>query len=200
MNWRTNIQAALAARRDRTMKGVSLSAGQSETHLRDVLKRGVTPSIDAFASFAHALGKTVGQLYYGEDVPVIRVPVVGEVAGGEAFRPIDDHLPGAASDYVDIDFGDYDPVAIRVRGDSMRPVYRDGDRLVCSRLRGADLRDAAGRDCAVLTADGRGYLKILQAGSRRGLWRLRSYDPAYDDVEDVEIEWAAPVKIRLLGR
>ena len=136
---------------------------------------------------------TVAEFFHSDVEPRV-IPVVGDMSGGEAFSPVDDYEQGAASEYVKIDFSDEDPVAIRVRGNSMAPVYRDGDLIICSRLRGADIASALNKDCAVKTAAGEGYVKRLMTGTTSGVFRLRSYNSTYDDLVDVELDWAAPVR------
>jgi transcriptional regulator with XRE-family HTH domain len=121
------------------------------------------------------------------------IPVVGYAAGGEEWSPVDDYAPGDGMEPVELGLGDADPIAIMVRGESMAPVYRNGDVLICSRQRGTDLTAALNRDCVVRTADGRCYIKFLVKGSRAGRFRLRSYNLSFPDLEDQALDWAAPV-------
>ena len=83
-------------------------------------------------------------------------------------------------------------ITIEIRGDSMSPVYRSGDKLICRRhLRAFD--NLIGLDCAVLTEDGQGYVKILRRGTRPNRYNLKSYNVAQEDIENVKLAWAAPV-------
>lgn len=151
------------------------------------------PRGDALERLAEAMGLRPAWLRDGDGAQLSRIPVVGVISAGEAWLPIDDHPKGGGLDEISFDLDDADPIAIRVRGTSMAPVYRDGDILICSRLRGMDISQCLSHDCAVMTRDGHGYLKILLKGSGADRFRLRSYNPAYPDAEDVRIEWAAPV-------
>jgi phage repressor protein C with HTH and peptisase S24 domain len=75
----------------------------------------------------------------------------------------------------------------------MFPVYRDGDVLICQRRRGREI-EAARQDCVVETADGRHLVKMVRKGTRPGLFTLQSYNRLYDDIENVSLAWAAPVR------
>lgn len=135
---------------------------------------------------------SVSEFFFQATEPHL-VPIVGYVSGGEGFAPADEHVPGAEIEHVAISVPDDEQVAVRVRGDSMRPVYRNGDVIIGAKLTSSALDLAIGQDCIVKTRNGDGYVKTVHAGSRRGLYRLRSYNPAHVDVEDVELEWAAPI-------
>lgn len=150
------------------------------------------PRGDTIRRIANALGVHEFWLRTGRGPKVSSVPLVGFVSAGEEFYPIDDLALGAGHEDVPLALDVADPIAIRVRGSSMSPVYRHGDDLFCSRMRGANVADAIGRDCVVLTREGAGYVKQLRRdGEARFI--LRSYNPAYADIEGVEIEWAAPI-------
>ena len=132
---------------------------------------------------------------YG-DAPAKRtrdVPIVGYVGAGP-LTPVDDHAQGAGLDELELDERDgVDPIAVIVRGDSMHPVYRDGDVVRGSRRRGADTAACVGKDCIVKLAAGEILLKAVHKGSRRGTFTLASYNPAETPLQDVRIEWCAPV-------
>lgn len=192
--WRQRLQRCLDDNKDLTMKGVSLTAGLNETAVRDILERDRTPSVDNFFAIAQALGVPPSWLLEGEEPPLVRIPIIGEVSAGEAWQPVDDLAPGASLDMEDFSITGSDPIGIRVRGDSMFPVYRGGDILIASRIHGANIQDALNRDCIVRTVTDEAYIKILRRGTGRGTFTLRSYNPAYDDIVDVQLEWAAPVR------
>ena len=84
-----------------------------------------------------------------------------------------------------------DPIAVEVRGESMLPVYRPGDYLICSRRRGADLQEALNKDCVVRTSENEGYIKKLVQGSRANTYTLVSYNAA--PIENQKLLWAAPI-------
>lgn len=83
-------------------------------------------------------------------------------------------------------------IALEVVGASMLPKYEDGDVVYVSRDIDGIPRTAIGDYCAVRTADGGTFLKILSKGSVPGRYTLRSLNAP--DMEDQEVIWAAPVR------
>lgn len=152
------------------------------------------PRGDTIRRYARVLGLHDYWARTGEGPRIASIPLVGYVGAGEEFFPLADHERGAGHDEVEINMDAVDPIALRVRGRSMIPVYRPGDDLLCSRLRGADIPSAIGRDCVVMTNEGAGYVKQLRRG-RNGRFTLRSYNPSFEDLEDIEVDWAAPILI-----
>jgi phage repressor protein C with HTH and peptisase S24 domain len=127
----------------------------------------------------------------GEDAAPPRVPLIGYVGAGERFEPVDD--PGAW-DYIDGPVGLPDPAAARVTGESMWPVYRDGDTLFFSYTpdnKQRHLERALNRDAIVQTHDGPRYVKRLERGTKRRRYRLVSYSAP--PIEDVMVDWATPI-------
>lgn len=151
------------------------------------------PRGNTLRMLADALDTTERALLFGETPWPTRAPVIGEAAGGERWIPAE----GAADtpEMIEIEIADDDPVAVRVRGTSMSPVFRDGDILIAYRGRGLNVRDAIGLDCIVETVGGERYVKILQRGAGPGRFRLRSYHPDYPDIDDIAIAWVAPVAL-----
>lgn len=120
------------------------------------------------------------------------VPVVGYVGGGDEVFPIDDHAMGASQDRVERPPGvGPQAVAVRVRGHSMHPAYRDGDLIVYD-----DEPQAAprflGKECVVRLSDGRMYIKVLSPGTKIDRFTLVSYNAP--PIIDAEVEWASPVR------
>lgn len=143
-------------------------------------------------AIADLASQTVSQFFFSEETP-ITIPVIGYVSAGESFTPVEDHEPGAGLDYVTPQIGSREVLAVIVRGDSMSPVYRSGDTIIGTRMGRRDLSNAIGKDCIVKTTDGEGYVKRVMPGTAKGLYRLRSYNALFDDIEDVKLEWAAPI-------
>ena len=149
------------------------------------------PRGDTLDRLAAALEVQPAWLRDGHGPQWRRIPVVGYVGAGEKFHAIDDLAQGAGLDSVDLDLDGADPIAVEVRGDSMLPVYRTGDRLLCSRLRGSDESGFLGRDCVVKLINGAGYVKRVVRGSAPDRYTLLSY--ASDPIPDARLEWAAPI-------
>ena len=93
---------------------------------------------------------------------------------------------------VDIPPGaDLEVVAVRVKGDSMYPAYRDNDILYYS----AHAPDEAGflnKECVVALLDGRKFVKVVERGSASGTYNLASHNAP--TILDQQIECAAPVE------
>jgi len=105
--------------------------------------------------------------------------------------PIDDHARGAGLYGVDVPPSHDDELgAVRVRGDSMYPVYWDGDVLFFARRDGGPLDGCLNRECVVRLKDGETMVKVLRR-SDAGAFRLESYNAP--PIEDAAVEWAAPV-------
>ncbi len=143
-------------------------------------------------------------LRHGQGPETLDIPLVGYTAAGESWIAFDGVHPGASAHpgagahadphaTVSLTLAGADPVAIEVRGSSMAPVYRAGDRLLCSRMRGIDLEDVLGKDCVVCTLTGDRLIKQVYAGRDKNTFRLRSYNPDFEDIEGAHLEWAAPV-------
>jgi hypothetical protein len=169
-------------------KGLSVAAGLNETVLRDILDRGSNPKIDTFLAICAAAHVDPMKVLYGDEPPKVEIPVRGIVSAGEGWVPTGDDPVGFLEFELDRD----DILSIEVRGDSMAPVYRNGDFLICRRQSRA-FDNLIGLDCAVLTTEGVGYVKILSRGSRPNRFNLKSYNVANKDIENVQLSWAAPI-------
>lgn len=187
--WRERLKAIIDETPGLTMKGLSLKAGLHASTVQSILTRGTAPSVENFLAICQALGVTPAQLLDADEPSKLTIPVVGIVSAGEGWSPMDDD----AGQVVDFELGAHDSIAVEVRGDSMAPVYRNGDVLICHRRYGPHADNLIGLDCIVRTASGENYVKILKRGSRPGRFNLKSYNPVVDDVEDVALAWAAPV-------
>lgn len=118
--------------------------------------------------------------------------VAGYVQGGKIqhFEPGD----GDHDMIVEAPFGAQERgyEALRVKGDSMEPVYVDGDTVIVARP-STNLSEAWYRDCVVRMPDKSVMLKRVIPGSTKNLITLQSYHSQAEDIEDVEVESVAPV-------
>lgn len=115
------------------------------------------------------------------------VPLVGYVGAGAEVFPVDD---GGCLDEVDPPPGiGPSAVAVKVRGDSMRPRYMEGDVLIYDQH--VPIERADGEECVVSLRDGRKFVKTvhLEPG---GLVTLASFNA--DLIRNVEVEWVAPIR------
>lgn len=117
--------------------------------------------------------------------------VLGYIGAGAAIFPIND---GDPLHEVDLDIPiPRGSVGAIVRGDSMLPIFEDGDLIAYS---GETMTPemALGQTCIVQLADGRMLIKTIRRGSRSGLFTLTSSNAP--DIEDVAIEWARKFVMR----
>lgn len=164
-------------------KPLAVAAGLNETAVRDVLQRSDNPRIGTLLKIADVLEIPASEIFGG------RVPLLGKIGAGgsilfeEEAEPITVEAPPASTSKH--------MMALLVVGDSMRPIYRDGDVVYVRRSHDGVLPHYLGEECAVHTADGGTFLKTLSPGSEIGRYTLRSFNA--DDMENVEVIWASPV-------
>ncbi|NQV55950.1 MAG: helix-turn-helix transcriptional regulator [Rhodospirillales bacterium] len=149
------------------------------------------PRGDIMLRLADTLGVTEHWLRFETGPAVVHIPLIGRISSGESFIPSDDNPLEAGYNEVEFALDDADPIAIEIRGESMLPVYRPGDMLICSRRRGADIESCLNKDCVVKTDQGEGYVKKLAKGAMPGTFTLISYNAA--PIENTRLLWAAPI-------
>jgi len=124
--------------------------------------------------------------------PARRVPLLGMAQAGVGGFFDDGGFPaGQGWDEVAFPSPEQDPVyALEVSGDSMQPLYRDGDTLIVQP--GAPVR--RGDRVVVRTRAGEVMAKILSRHTTRGV-ELASLNPAHGDLSfrAEEIEWIARI-------
>lgn len=117
-------------------------------------------------------------------------PEVGYIGAGAEIVPIDDHAMGAGLEEVEIPPGVPEgSVVVVVRGDSMYPRLKDGERLFYMKQE-RDPADLVGVECIVKLDDGRMYVKELERG-QNGRFNLLSHNAP--PLRDQAVEWATPV-------
>lgn len=117
------------------------------------------------------------------------VPIVGKIGAGGSVIYEDVGVDETIGRPPDVDGR---LVALEVAGFSMLPRFDDGDVIYIAReYDGVDMGDV-GSLCACRLREGETYLKLLAKGARPGLWTLRSYNAP--DIEDVELQWATPIR------
>lgn len=166
------------------------------------IKRGKSESLRGprLLKLAEILGVSASWLQTGGDPisltdlsPKRFIPVVGYVGAGAEIFSIDDHEKGGGIDEVEVPIPgmSLSSVAVRVRGDSMQPVYRPGDLIFYDSTDNGDLLHLIGKDCIVRLTDGRTFLKELHVTD--GNFWLHSYNAT--PMMGVNIDWAAKVKV-----
>lgn len=168
-------------------RSLSKAADLSESAIRDLLTRTDNPGIGTLIKVAEALTMPVDALTGA----ALRVPVLGRIGAGgavlfseeldESELPTVPRPPMVAGRLM----------ALEVVGSSMLPKYDPGDVVYVRRDHDGILPSYLGKYCAVRTADGGTFLKILTAGSEPERYTLRSLNA--EDMVNVEVLWASPV-------
>jgi phage repressor protein C with HTH and peptisase S24 domain len=187
----------LIAERGLNKKSLSKAAGLGETAVRDIFDLKKSPRIDTVMRLADQFGMSVGELLEGDRPPERRIPIIGCASAGEGWSYFEND---DAIDEVLLAVGAGDAVGIEVRGNSMEPVYRNGDIIIGAKRAGQDARQLVGSDCIIETTLGKRFIKFIAKGSMRGRFNLKSYNPAHEDIRDVEINWAAPISLVIRQR
>lgn len=136
---------------------------------------------------------TLDYLYTGKGGPGAKhqVPVKGYVGAGAEVHPIDDHPKGRGLEMVDAPPGVSDCVAVIVRGESMYPMLQAGWLLFYRKDGETVPEECVGKLCVVEVKDGPTLVKTLRRGSKKGHWRLESWNA--EPREDVALVWASRV-------
>jgi len=167
----------------------------SKRHSRDGKPRW--PSSESIAKILDATGASIddfARLCGGGDMAqaVRRVPVIGMAqAGAKGFFDDGGYPVGNGWDEVAFpDLGDPNAFALEITGDSMEPVYRDGDLIVVSPAAGIRRRDRV----VVKTTDGEVMAKELARRTARQIV-LNSFNPAYEQriIPTEQIAWIARI-------
>lgn len=145
---------------------------------------------EAIASLANM---SVTEFFY-TDQALRLVPIAGVIEGREGVTPAGQSVPGGVISHIELGIGGKDQIGLNVVGDDWFPAYRHGDSVVAKKIQGVKIAQFLGRDCIVkIVGEDQWVLRILKSGTKPGRFTLRSLNPQEDDIEDVELEWAAPI-------
>ena len=153
------------------------------------------PSTESLAKILAATGSTMAEFVSllaepGEAAP--RVPIIGYAqAGAEGFFDDAGYPAGTGWDEVLFpEVGDPNAYALEISGDSMEPVYRDGDRIIVSPQ--ASIR--RGDRVVVRTQGGEVMAKELARQSANRV-ELHSFNPDHPvrSLKRAEIAWMARI-------
>ncbi len=182
------VRAAVQRHMDRVKiarKPLAKNAGLGETAIRDLFDPARKfVRADTLVKLAEYFETTVDDLSGREPVFVHgNIGAGGEILWLEENEP--ENVPRPA-------FTPGRLMALRVCGDSMLPKYDDGDIIYVRRDHDGILPEYIDDYCAVHTADGGTYLKILSIGTEPDRYTLRSLNAK--DMVNVEVVWASPVE------
>lgn len=188
------------------IKAIRQTAGLNQTEFAERLgtaqstvarwEKGAEPSGPMLHAIATVANTSVEQLLGTGDLAdqqADQIPVVGYVGAGAAVTPFDDYAPGDGMAFVERPpFVSGRAVAVEVKGDSLLPVAEDGWRLVYTGEQAILEDQVLNKLCVVQLRDGRLLVKRLMRGSKPQRYHLVSTNAPI--MEDVEIDWAAPVR------
>lgn len=187
------------------MKPLSLAAGLGETAVKDLFRLDAAPKVTTAQAIATAMGRSIDELIILGDSngtypsAGYAIAVAGRVGAGAEIIPIDDHAKGDGLYHVICppQIAPHGIVAVEVVGDSMEPVYFEGDVLFYTRQAVGVPTEALGRPCICQDADGYAWVKQVKVGTAPGRYNLLSINPTGTNRLDVPLNWAAPVLLHL---
>lgn len=172
--------------------------GLERSYINDLLigkKQSVKSSM--IPRLALALDMTASELNYllspfmSKDLPT--VAVMGRIgAGAEILPELEQTPPEGLYDIQTLIPVPAGSIAFEVEGDSMWPRYDPGDVIVCLQ-EGTNLPDVIGHEAAVLTSDGKRYLKRVLQGAADGTFDLESHNAG--TIRGVTIDWVAGIEL-----
>ncbi|MGV3650116.1 MAG: S24 family peptidase [Devosia sp.] len=195
---------ALARRHGHSVSALARLAGLDATAFnvsKRVSKDGRErwPSTESIAKILEATGESIDTFLAGgtfiqpdTGARVRTVPLIGLAqAGNGGFFDGDGFPAGQGWDEITLPMsGNSSIYALEVSGDSMEPLYREGDRIVVSPTEQVRRGDRV----VVKTRDGEVMAKILARQSARQI-ELHSLNPAYEPriLELTDVEWVARI-------
>jgi len=170
--------------RDIKRKPLAKQAGLGETAIRDIFDEKRT---DVRASTLVKLAEFF-DVSMDELVGMGPVPLLGKIGAGGEVIFYEDPEPRMVPRPP---LGAGRLMALEVVGGSMLPKYEPGDVVYIRRDHEGVLPEYLNDYCAVHTADGGTYLKILAPGTEPNRYTLRSLNA--EDMANMEVIWASPV-------
>lgn len=165
-------------------KPLAKRAGLGETAIRDIFEdKRQDVKTGTLLKLADFFGVTLDEIA-GRP----RVPLLGRIGAGGSILFDEDDNPSTVERPP---LGGDELIALEVVGESMLPKYEAGDVIYVRRDHNGVLPQYLGDYCAVHTADGGTWLKILSPGGKPDTYTLRSLNAA--DMTDMEVIWATPV-------
>ncbi|WP_406720412.1 LexA family transcriptional regulator [Thioclava litoralis] len=186
----------------KSLRSVATAADVSYDQFKS-LRQGKSQktNVDDALKLIRAFGVTPEEFYAGHFSNQPHTTAIpGKVGAGAPVHLTDDHAKGGGLYEVITPpqlIGKH-AVAVEVEGDSMEPVYSEGDLLFYIREthEGVPI-EAINRKVIAQTADGKVWVKLLKHGSTAGKFNLLSINPTGDNMHDVNLTWASPVLMHL---
>ncbi|WP_228125655.1 helix-turn-helix domain-containing protein [Gluconobacter cadivus] len=170
------------------------------------------PSLDRLSALANLYGVSLADIC-GTDLgsptealkaakiqpPRNRFPVSGFVSGADRVIMYSDGDIVQDGD-VELPFGGYDGIILRVNGESMVPRYKPGE-VVGIHLPGKEhfTTKMIGKDVVAKLLDGQIVLKTVMCGGDSSSFVLASVNPLVPPIFNPEIEWISQIEFHLVG-
>ena len=180
----------------------SKQAGLSPDAIRN-LRRGAKGDLTRHGAstrtinmLAPVLRTTPGWLMDGigeeeERHPSYIVPIMGYVGALALVEPEYERVPSEGLEQIELPFSiPAEMIAFLVRGDSMLPVYHDGDAVIVYRNQSRPTESFIGEEVVVQTVDGRRYLKTIMHGAGRSI-TLASFNAR--PLDEVDVTWVGEI-------
>ena len=179
-----------------TQADLAEATGLSQSYIAAIESKNIdkSPSMDSLVSIADALEVRIGDLF-SDARPIA---VAGKVGAGAKVPLVDAYEKGDGLYHVACPPGlPYQTsfVAVEIEGDSMVPVYQNGDILFYARDAVGVPTEALGAICVCEDQNGDVWVKHVKPGTEPGKFHLISLNPLADNRFDVKLKWAAPVRL-----
>ncbi|MGN8023018.1 LexA family transcriptional regulator [Phyllobacterium sp. 22229] len=118
------------------------------------------------------------------------IKLVGYLGAGAVVEPDYEQIPPEGLDQIEVPFPlPAEMIAFKVRGDSMLPVYKEGAVIIVYKDQKKPLESFYGEEAAVLTNDGRRFIKTIM----RGPVGVSLFSWNASPIEDVHLEWIGEI-------
>jgi hypothetical protein len=187
-------------RPDLTPAGVAVGAGLDNSSIRKLFERsGRGPTLHNAAKIAAVLGLTIDEILARATAGVSGRPTVaiaGKVGAG-ARVPLVDVFEKGDGPQVECPPGlsHHGIVAVEVSGDSMEPLFSNGDLLFYTREALGVPDEVLGHRCVCEDAEGLAWVKQVKPGRDPGTFDLISLNRGVDPMWGVRLKWAARVRL-----
>lgn len=182
------------------MRQVARDAGVSYEQLKNLAQgKSKSTNVDDALRIAAAFSSSLEDFldYNFDKSPSLTISIAGKVGAG-ASVPVFDAYEKGGGPQVECPPGlsPHGIVAVEIEGDSMEPVYSDGDLLFYSRdTHDGVPDDVIGHRCVCEDEDGMGWVKQIKPGDEPGLFHLISLNPGATTMWNKRLKWAARVRL-----
>lgn len=174
-----------------TLEDLAGEIGLSTSYVQRLENGERNLAVKHFEAFAKALGVTQRELV-PSDEGSMTVKVVGRIGAGQEILPEFEQLPPEGLYQIEVPFPVPDnTLAFEVTGDSMWPRYDPGDVVLCWK-EGTNANEVIGWEAAVMTDQGKRYLKRILHGSRARFFDLESFNAPV--IRNVKLQWISKVQ------